>query len=69
MQIYSVQYAPSISSGEIRIIDLEGRVVKSVAVIPGSTQARIDLSGIQPGVYKMHDADWQHAFTRTILIQ
>ncbi len=64
-----VEHAAVNSSTQITIIDIMGRVVKTISVRPNEANTRIDISGLKKGVYKVVFINGSNITAGSILIE
>jgi len=56
------------SNSQFEVVDVSGKVMKTQLVDPGIPQARVDMSGLRPGVYKLVWTNGGKSAFQTVLI-
>jgi FG-GAP-like repeat/IPT/TIG domain/FG-GAP repeat len=51
-----------------QLVDMNGKVLKTQLVAAGTTQVRVDFSGVHPGIYKLMWGDGTHSAYQSILV-
>ena len=66
---YVVVQHPALSTpAQIKLLDMMGRVIKTIQVIPNTVQTQLDLTGVPPGMYKIVWTGGGNSLTQTLLI-
>jgi hypothetical protein len=64
-----MDYPATNNNSLIKLTNSMGNVVKEIKVGPGTSQTRIDLSGVAPGIYVLWWGDGTISFNRRIMIR
>lgn len=62
--VYGLEFTSCIS---IDVLDLQGRIVKQVAL--SIEKSEIDISDLQPGVYFVKSKNWKNNFCKKLVVQ
>lgn len=65
-----VQHAPVAGNNAMaQVLDMSGRVLRTVMLAPGASQTTIALDGLAAGMYKVRWADGQETVTRSLMVR
>ena len=64
-----IEHPATMSYAEIKIIDINGRVITAVPVIANTLQTRIELAGMISGIYKIVYSDGNNSYTTTLMVR
>jgi hypothetical protein len=56
------------SNSQFQVLDMAGKVMKTEIVDAGTPQARVDMSGLLPGVYKLVWSNGSKSAYQTVLV-
>jgi FG-GAP-like repeat/IPT/TIG domain/Secretion system C-terminal sorting domain/FG-GAP repeat len=57
------------SPSQLQLVDMNGIVVKTIAVPPKEAQTKIDLTKVQPGIYRVIWSDGQTSLNQALIVQ
>ena len=57
------------SPSRLKLVDMNGRVIKTIDVPRQEAQTRIDLTNVKPGIYRVVWSDGQTSVSQTILVR
>ncbi len=64
-----IEHPATILHAEIKIIDMNGRIASVVPVVTNTSQTRIDLGGMIPGIYKVVYSHGNSTHTTTLMLR
>jgi hypothetical protein len=59
----------TLNNSQLKLVDMNGRVMKIIAVPANEAQTRLDVTNVKAGIYKVIWTDGQTSLTYTILVQ
>jgi len=64
-----VNFAQTTASTSLKMIDMAGRVVKTIPIPKGATQLRLNLSGLPGGMYKLISDNGKEAVNCSLIVK